>query len=1715
MMNNYMPKSFEEILVHPQNKLSILNFFTDIIKFNNDPILNKELEYICNYKNPDEYKTIDSLKSICVILGIQGSGKTTLIKYLCEKLNIRQCYYENEPIDYINNIRGMNERESNNVEDDDDNSNRMNDNYYEHPYINFLLYSNCIIGNTKKDKTQARKKRNDIIQNKKYIGKNSEQILTCINNNSNNYIDGGDNNPVSRCFNHNENYDFFKYNSTLDDRFPVLGKKRLVDSNTHNGPNKFVKIFNSNNINYRGIINNSLASNNHNINNNINSENKEMIIENLIECNHMIIQLIKLLFILYDKYMHILKDLLKYSECMETEKKSNFLFFSQNRFYKIINKKFLLCVKIFKKINNILSVLHNIKDIILKRFNDYISIEKQHLINLFVDGNYNEEMIEALNKLYHTIEVINITIKQSNDISFYRNKNLDLYNKLKVELIEEWDMRATLIEEMKDYIERKNINKQLEKYIQSNNIIYTEKDNSICVTIPMINEENINDFYITKKKYTNNNKYNNKNNNKNKNKNICRDSSTCTGSDDSTCLDNNSVKSPICDSKEYINNILTNNTLNNYIEHFIDINRSKNIIKELCVTNNLKNILNENYLHIIENLNKNVNDINNINYIEINKGKIHFPHFMILPKDINDILIINKKEKKCSLFNNENILIQLLMINNYNINFINNFNLKNIIKEFIIIHMLLIINIKDIITVNLKIVNHIKMDVINNLIMTNNLIKKKKNFKNDYIFGKNLLDKLTTISLKNKRHVETKYENITYDDINNIKEFEERKSGKDSITQNDKYIKENKNVTKIKITCSFENSIIMIKESLNVSKKINNKLITYSYEIYKLNNNIINNLIQNNRLYDDIIKSLNNEIYIKDELMSNFVDIINIQDEMLDFLFWILSNNSNENVMDIIMKSILYKKVMDIDIKEKKKKEKERIFYDNHFINTRAIIIDELPISELEYSEAFRNSCISTMQFILNRINYCKEKILKYKNRDINNIKEKNETQDICTTNKNHNNIICNGNIEFNTNCYMFGKDNLECFKINPMIILINSYDQIKTVNSLLGLDINNSPYVHFIKLKKIHPAYFEKILIERYYYKMIHSNKYIKDVIKNYAYNCNGDIRSCFNALDLLNRIPNISQMNINELNNISNTYQNDIFHFVKSVLYNNIPSHYTSRDDIISPLFYLNFHTHTKDEYFSNWINHKHIKIDKNYMNDNIINISSKDNLNHKIINNDDKKDTLVNHKMKDIHILLANNKEEKNDVNSFIKQCDIHPIDDDQNICMSNRNYNNDKIIQNNKNINSYENYQTLLKELDNQSEMMSIFEKFQIVSLLKENYLYFYNNLFDVAKLFTNLSIIEYSFCGFNCTNLLMRKSFENQNGDVSRFINDHFMLTYMYFMICNSNIHGGVLYGNNISQKNKINMNINDLQRKEMNNEDNEYKEKMENVEKNINTTIRNDENNNKNNNSNNSNNNNNYYNNNNYLISLSSMDKKLKINNHISIQPQSVYLKNIFFSFKNNPMYKYYHHCSILRKELYDRYIMIVIRKLTNEYINDFESVLSKYCFLLRANHELFSSIFPSYILLIINYWNGPYINEYNLSKYEELKKKNHCDNTFNNEYDNKIFINKIESNNFKTALYSNKVNEIIDNFTPSSTNCDNRKKHINEIILFLETFITPKFIALFFPSYLKYLKDGTKQKKCVLNFIGNQAVSIETYFEMRNILKLNDIAFFNYFFQY
>ncbi|ETW48304.1 hypothetical protein PFMALIP_03629 [Plasmodium falciparum MaliPS096_E11] len=728
MMNNYMPKSFEEILVHPQNKLSILNFFTDIIKFNNDPILSKELEYVCNNKNTEECKTLYSLKTICVILGIQGSGKTTLIKYLCDKLNIRQCYYENEPMDYINNLRGMKERETDD-DNDDDNSNKMNDNYYEHPYINFLLYSNCKIGNTKKDKTQSGEKRNHIIQNKKYIGKNAEHKSTSVYNNNNNninYIDDGDDNAVNRSINYNDNYNYHNYNSMLNDKFSIGGKKRIVDSNIPDGPNKFVKISNSNKINYRGTINSSLSSNNHFNNNNNNYYyynnrwSKEMIIEKLTECNNMIIQLIKLWFKLYVTYMNILKELFKYSESLGNEKKCTFPFFKQNRFYRIINKKFLLCVKIFKKINNILSVLHNLKDTILKEFNEFIRMEKQHLINLFVEGNYNEEMIEALNKLYHTNEGINITIKESNDMSFCTNKNLHLYNKLKVELNEEWDIRASLIEEMKDYIERKNMNKELEKYIESNNnIMYVEKENSTSITIPMINEENMNDFYI-RNKYMNKNKYNNKN------KYICRDSSTCTGSDDSTCLDNNSVKSTIYETESYITNILTNHTLNKYIEHFIEINKSKKVIKELCVSNNLKRNFNEHYLNIIQELNKSMNDLNNINYIEIKKGKINFPHFMILPKDIHDIFVKENKEKDFSSFDNENILIQLLMINNYNINFINNFNLKNIIKEVIIIHMLLIINIKDIIIINMNIVNHIKMDVINNLIMTNNLIKKKK-----------------------------------------------------------------------------------------------------------------------------------------------------------------------------------------------------------------------------------------------------------------------------------------------------------------------------------------------------------------------------------------------------------------------------------------------------------------------------------------------------------------------------------------------------------------------------------------------------------------------------------------------------------------------------------------------------------------------------------------------------------------------------------------------------------------------------------------------------------------------------------------------------------------------------------------------------------------------------------------------------------------------------
>ncbi|KNC37192.1 hypothetical protein PFLG_01674 [Plasmodium falciparum RAJ116] len=205
-------------------------------------------------------------------------------------------------MDYINNLRGMKERETDD-DNDDDNSNKMNDNYYEHPYINFLLYSNCKIGNTKKDKTQSGEKRNHIIQNKKYIGKNAEHKSTSVYNNNNNninYIDDGDDNAVNRSINYNDNYNYHNYNSMLNDKFSIGGKKRIVDSNIPDGPNKFVKISNSNKINYRGTINSSLSSNNHFNNNNNNYYyynnrwSKEMIIEKLTECNNMIIQLIKL-----------------------------------------------------------------------------------------------------------------------------------------------------------------------------------------------------------------------------------------------------------------------------------------------------------------------------------------------------------------------------------------------------------------------------------------------------------------------------------------------------------------------------------------------------------------------------------------------------------------------------------------------------------------------------------------------------------------------------------------------------------------------------------------------------------------------------------------------------------------------------------------------------------------------------------------------------------------------------------------------------------------------------------------------------------------------------------------------------------------------------------------------------------------------------------------------------------------------------------------------------------------------------------------------------------------------------------------------------------------------------------------------------------------------------------------------------------------------------
>ncbi|CRG95923.1 conserved Plasmodium protein, unknown function [Plasmodium gallinaceum] len=1409
-MNNYMPKNFDEILINPKDKLSILKFFINLIKFNNDPILSKELEKYCrNWQEED----VLNLKNICIILGTPGSGKTTLIKYLCDKLNMRECYYESESQEHINYIRNINEEEENS--------------HYYHPYNNFILYSNCQIGSTEKPKILLEKKKE--LERKKI----------------DNFVLTETSNQIKR--RHDEKDIFYS--------------------------NKILKISSENN-NRNKKINDSFLINNL----------KKKIIEDSIETNNINNRIANGFFKIHDLFINILQNLI---EANLLKEKENYGIFASNNFNKIINKNSIVANKIMKKISNILVLSQKLKEQIIEYSTEVDKIKKKRIIDLFADNNYSEHIINDLNELNNLNEEINTDFNESNHLNKKIIDNLNLYNNLKEEINEDLILANTLKEELNYLIETKNLKKKIEDLLISNDYLKKQKKNNFRL-------KEIYNYIIM----------------------------------------NNS------DEKD--NNDHISNKLNREIKYFIESNKSKEIIKELIITKNLKQKASE-CIAIDCKLNERMNDMK---YRESKENNERL-HNIILSNSINKKIrnsIINENYK--------GKLIDLIVANNFNEYIINDFNISNTVKELIIDNIFLSNYLKDIFIINFIVINYLKEEMINDFIVASNsngridenlnidnipIIKKKNSIKNNNSI-KNFKDNFNVT-------------NNLYKEIN----FFVENDNLDSKT-NDSFYNEN-SYDHINDSIKVNNTKEESDDELNVPDKLFKKLKNFLYEIYKLNKKIINNLNKSNNVFENIISYLNENNSLKMNLLNNFIEVINLRDKVIDSL---TGNNSIEKMDCLVTDNSLYKNIMNIDFKKKREEEKKKLYYEKNYIVTRAIIIDELPVTELEYSEEFRDSCVSSMQFVFNRVDFCKQEHLKYS-------KEKN-----------------------------FSKY-LECYTIHPIIIFINSYEQIKTVNTLLGVDINYSPYVHFIKLKKIHPLYLEKILTERYYCKMINSNKETKEIIKHYAHNCNGDIRSCFNALDFLNRIPDLHKMSFEEINNVSTICQNDIFGFVKKVLYRNICTEIISERDIQSSNC-LKYDFHLS----SPFKNKNEDKYTEDITNKNIhTSISLMDNEEIYKINNTMDNVLEMKNKTKNSNPLIINKKELKNDNNV------------------------SDSINKKNSV------YMNIFEELDNKADIMNISEKFQILSLLKENYLFFYNSLSDIARLISNLSIIDFSFHGADCSNLLMRKSYDNLNGDIIRFINDHFRLTYRYYFSCNRNPR--VPIGNPSFPPNS------------------EEKYTLDVIKK-----------------------------------------KKLQY----SIQNPDSF--KIPFTFKTNPMNKYYHHFSIVRKELYDRYIMIAIKKLINQNKNNIDIIASKYSFFLRGNHELFSSFFPCYILLIIEYWNSQF-------------KKEHNDI---NEDKNISSLNKSDLN-MNPMLYFNKFHEITCHF---KLNVDENRKiseHANDIISFTETFITPKFIALFFPSYLKYLNNETKQKKNVKNLIGKQAVSIETYFEMRNLLRLHDMELYNYFFSY
>ncbi|KJP86614.1 hypothetical protein AK88_03718 [Plasmodium fragile] len=1440
-MNNYMPKSFDEILIHPKDKQTILDFFTNLIKFNNDPILSRELE---SWSSAKQTVDVQKLKNICVILGATGSGKSTLIKYLCDKLNMRECHYESESQEHISWVRKTSEE---------------NEQYY-HPYNNFLLYSNCQIGNTKK----VTKKHGQKEDENKCTKKNKVcNMLLCHEISSNN-------NKRKNKYEHRENW-------------PLQKIIKTESGNSH--PN--------------GRMNKSAPLD-------VESGVKKKIVADLVECSDINGKITSVTLKLYSIYMNLVNHTISARRktgspfCLEGQE-GFFPGTVSNQFNKIIHKNYTVGINMWKKMNKLLTSADNLKRHIVEHEEEAHTLEKEFIIDMFVDGNHSEYVVNSMQCSSNLREHMSSNAKESSNLSKSVMDVLKLFINLMEEVNDDFALANTLREELTDFVERKNMRQRTEKFMSYGRRNY-------CVINGM--EENemqrgeVNNMDIFS--------------------NVWKEE-----------LGENAPSSII-------------DSLEGEVKQFVESHRGKQIIPHLLESTNLKQCIGQ-HQHISSELCKREKIIRALTGEEIHHI---WQHTTLQTYDNNGMY--DTISQTC---HTSTRALYLMALNDQFTHLINNFYFLNNIKGLSLCNCFLGSHVTEAMIINTTLVSYLKRQVANDLIRKNNSPKRgnedsapmRPPFPSKVV-GTKLVSSFAN-SMGNILTNCNEDHHVAYTKLRSILE------GK-----NNPFEDETSRFTLLSNSKQTSGDFAL-------TEKAQKRVTNYCSELYKVNSRVASKLIKCNDFMDELITHLGKDRDVQAKMLCALMEDIELNDSMVK---WFIPNFLKKQMRRVISGSCLYREFVNIDLKKKREEEKQKNYYEEHFIGTRAVLLDELPLIELEYSEDFRASCASTMEFIFNRVNHCKQEYIKY-------LRENKPAEE-------------------------FPK----CYAIHPMVIFINSYDEIRTVNTLLGIDINNSSYVSFVRLKKMNPLYLEKALAERYYCRMINLNRNVKEVLKKMTQNCNGDIRSCCNALDLLNRIPNLNEMSLEEINNISLLCQNDVFSFARKVLYSDLRLDTISTDPLSASTC---FNVGTN---YSNWETHNkvnHGRISERAVGNNYSAVTTN-------------------------YIEEAKKEPHKNTLHTSTYSFASHtkmPLSTSSGHQTNRLNMQSEAKTQKHD-----KTYRELFTELDDKAHMLSTTEKFQVLSLLKENYIYFYNSLSDMARLFSNLSAINYSFRGVDCSNILMRKGHENMTDDVARFVDDHFRLTYRYYIICNGNPQNPV---------------------------DNAPPAQEGLTNKGRNRPA---------------------YSAHTHAPSTHGVPPACHV--------------NTFFALKTNYMNKYYHHFSLVRKELYDRYIMIVLRRIANQPVNNSHDVSARYLFFLRGNYELFASFFPCYIMLIIQHWNS-------MGESKDTDVQGH-------DWD-PLFVYAPDEPPNSDPFSLNKFWDMLHHFKHRGSGGKKAEEHATEIISFAETFITPKFIALFFPSYLKYLKEGTRQKQIIRNFIGNEAVSTETYFEMRNALRLHDMQLHSYFFDY